>query len=93
MALAQTQVTTNITTAAKLVMGQTRRRGIVIKNTDATNNAVIGSSTVTAAGATGGLILKPNDSFTAFEGPMAQEEWWAIAAVGTPIISVVESLL
>jgi hypothetical protein len=93
MALRQTQITTGAA-AMKLVGPDTRRRALLISNHDATNAVVLGGSTVTATGiGTGGAQLKAATTFPIIEGLMAQEEWWAVAAAGTPIVGVVETLL
>lgn len=93
MALRQTQITTGAS-AMKLVGPDTRRRALLISNHDATNAVVLGGSGVAATGiGAGGAQLQKASVLPIIEGLMAQEEWWAIAAAGTPIVGVVELLV
>lgn len=94
MALIQTQIMLNAVTASKLCAARTGRKSLIIKNHDAAIVVTIGSSSVTATGATGGVQLKANDQLTLADplSTLPQEEFWAIAASGTPIVGVIEQL-
>jgi hypothetical protein len=94
MALLQTQVTLNATTATKLAQARTARKGLLIKNQDAAIIVTVGGSTVAASGNLGGYQLKTNDSLqlTDMSATIQSEEWWAIAASGTPIVDVIEQI-
>ena len=92
MAIAQAQITTGAG-AAELIGPRSGRRLLIIRNHDATNAAVIGGSNVTATGATGGVQLKPGDPplvITDGGEDDASDAWYAVAALGTPIVGVVE---
>jgi pyruvoyl-dependent arginine decarboxylase (PvlArgDC) len=94
MALLQTQLTTNITTAVKLAQARNGRRGLIIENHDTTNAVVLGGSSVAITGTAGGIQLKPGTILQLVDSnsTIQSEEWWAIAAVGTPIVGVVEQI-
>lgn len=94
MSILTTQITTGAT-AQKLCAGRSSRRGLIIKNHDATNAVLIGNSAVAATGVTnGGLQLAAGATLqlTDFNASIQQDEFWAVAAAGTPIVSVLEHI-
>lgn len=95
MALQATQVSVPTANAIKLAGYRSGRRGLIIANHDATNFIVVGPSTVTLTGATGGIQIKAGTQMTiagdATVG-LAAEEWWAIASTGAVVAGVVEQI-
>ena len=95
MSLAQTQITVPTAAATKLCGARSARRGLVLTNHDATNFVMVGSSTVTLTGATGGAQIKAGGQLViqadATEG-FAAEEFWAIASTGAVVVGVLEQI-
>ena len=96
MSLAQTQITVPTANAVKLCSLRSARRGLILRNHDATNFVVIGGPSVTLTGAAGGIELKPGDPPLVIAADstvnMAGEEFWAIANTGAVIVGVVEQI-
>ena len=95
MSLAQTQITVPTANNTKLCGPRTSRRGLVLKNHDATNFVVIGGPSVTLTGAAGGVQLKPGDMWVIAgdaTATLASEEFWAIASTGAVVVGVLEQV-
>jgi hypothetical protein len=97
MGVNQTQVTTGATPVpvfppaiftSNLTGAVTDPLPTMIRNLDATNTIFLGGSNVTAAGATGGFPLKPNESLPINWLGTDAQSLYALAGAGTPILAV-----
>lgn len=93
MTLAAIQKSIPTANAEKLCGFKSGRRGLIIANHDATNFVVVGPSSVTLTGGTGGVQIKAGNQLVlqadSTEG-LPAEEWWAIASTSAVVVGIIE---